>query len=65
MDQIIRPDLYYSMKQAAYLVGFSYSALNKRVVSGGTSCPPYVKRGTKYLFPKQEFDEWAKQKEIP
>jgi len=56
------PDAYLVPKEGAYRLGIGQRTLYQWL--RGPNPPPYVRRGRLWLLPRDEFDEWAKQKVI-
>ena len=51
-----------SLKEAAPLTGMGVQWLWKRL--NRKNGPPFVKRGRRIFFPRDQFEEWNKQKII-
>lgn len=70
MDESLSPDRahlngrrYLTPKEAAPIVGLTVNWLYTRI--GRAGGPPYVRRGARVMFPREEFMKWASQKVIP
>jgi len=53
---------FLSIKEAAPLTGMGERWLWRRI--GRKNGPPFVKRGKRIFFPRDQFEEWNKQKII-
>jgi excisionase family DNA binding protein len=52
---------YMTPKEGAFMVGVSLTKLRVMIRNGGPNAPPFLKRGSRYLLPREEFTKWAMQ----